>query len=447
MIAATVALALPIAACWLVLRALRLHERQHPLLTAALAVCGGVGLSSLFTFWWVLSGTRLANRFAAADAAVWGALAVAAWLARRRLPPGIRSAGPAAGRETGLLVAARVAFALLAVIASATVVEHYLAAPHGHWDAWAIWNQKARFLVRDIAHWKDMQAIGWSNPSHPFLVSLSVARLWAYGGSETTLAPALLSGLWAAAIVAAVIGGLGPERWQSWVAGAVVVAPVMFTELGAAQTADLPTALFIVATVGVVFTVAGGAGAKRGPLVAAAMLATLAAWTKNEGLLFAAVMTVVVGAWSAWHARPAAAAWWAVGLVPVGIAVVWFKLVVAPLPPEYLTESEGGGALARFFVVERHALVIETAWPLFWGWGGTFASGLLPLGVVAAVVSAVRRPAARPLLAALVLMLGGYYAVWVVSALDTAWLVRTTFDRLLMQIWPALVFIAFAPEP
>jgi hypothetical protein len=220
----------------------------------------------------------------------------------------------------------------------------------------------------------------------------------------------------------------------------------MFTELAASQTADLPVALFILAAVTLAARASADAAGDHRAMVAAALIAALAAWTKNEGLLFAVVMSAVIGGWSLWTRRPAAAAWWVAGLIPVGVAVLWFKLVVAPLPPEYLTESQGGGALGRFLVGARHALVLETAWPLFWGWGGRFAAGLLPLACIAAVASAVRRPAIRPMLAALLLMLCGYYGVWVVSALDTAWLVRTTFDRLLMQLWPALVFIAFAAD-
>lgn len=448
--APAIALLLPIAAAWLALRATRLAEGRDPLLQLALATCFGIGASSVVTFWWVVAGNELGNGFVTVDALLWMAVAAAAaWRSRAELK--FRSCAHTPQCDDDVVAShvplfVRITFGVLAVVAAATVVQHYLVAPHGHWDAWAIWNQKARFLVRDIAHWKDMQAIGWSNPSHPFLVSLSVARLWAYAGSEATLWPAMLSALWGIALVLLLLGGLGPARWQAWVAGALVMAPVMFTDLAAAQTADLPVALFIAAAVVLASGASPDGPRARGALVAAALLATIAAWTKNEGLLFAAAMTAVIGAWSVWLRRPVAAVWWVAGLIPVGIAVLWFKFVVAPLPPEYLTESADGGTLGRFLAGPRHALVLETAWPLLWSWGGRFAGGLLPLGMAAAVVSAARRPSLRPLTAVLGLMLAGYYAVWVVSALDTAWLVRTTFDRLMMQLWPALVFIALADE-
>jgi len=43
-------------------------------------------------------------------------------------------------------------------------------------------------------------------------------------------------------------------------------------------------------------------------------------------------------------------------------------------------------------------------------------------------------------------MLLGYYLVWVVSPLDTAWLVNTTFDRLMIQLWPMLVLAVFSGD-
>src|SRR5205085_6583143 len=112
----------------------------------------------------------------------------------------------------------RIAFVLVALTAAATLAVEYVRSPHGQWDAWAIWNQKARFLVRGGANWEDMMGVSWSNPGHPMLVSTSVARLWAYAGREATLIPAVLAMLFGAAIVAAVIAALDSRRQRAWIA-------------------------------------------------------------------------------------------------------------------------------------------------------------------------------------------------------------------------------------
>ena len=71
---------------------------------------------------------------------------------------------------------ARAAFvAVLALVLAAQAIE-YARAPHGQWDAWAIWNQKARFLLRGGPEdWRGMLSIAWANAGHPMLVSASVA--------------------------------------------------------------------------------------------------------------------------------------------------------------------------------------------------------------------------------------------------------------------------------
>ena len=40
-------------------------------------------------------------------------------------------------------------------------------------------------------------------------------------------------------------------------------------------------------------------------------------------------------------------------------------------------------------------------------------------------------------------MLVGYYAIYLLTHLDVEFLVSTTFDRLMVQIWPSLVLAAF----
>ena len=96
--------------------------------------------------------------------------------------------------------------------------------------------------------WTASLAVTWSAPSHPMFVSLAVARLWAYAGAELTAVPAVLSIVYGAALVALVVGALGTRTRRAWVAGAVLMAPLTFSHLVAAQTADLPLALFITAS-------------------------------------------------------------------------------------------------------------------------------------------------------------------------------------------------------
>ena len=142
-------------------------------------------------------------------------------------------------------------------------------------------------------------------------------------------------------------------------------------------------------------------------------------------------------------------AWWVVGAAPVLLTLVWFKLFVAPVPPPYLSEAPTFATLVeRFFGPERRAIVDALMWQRVSGWGGPLATGVVPLGLVAVIVVAVRRTgrSARTILAAVSLMLVGYYGIYLLTQLDVEWLVSTTFDRLMVQIWPSLVLAAFLTD-
>jgi hypothetical protein len=451
-IAALVGLVLPAAAVWLALSALRRRSLGEPfLLTAALSFSVALALSSATTYWFVALSGGLAPWHAPADALLWTSIgAVSWWTLRRGRTPPAHEAGPSSPPPPFTLSdwVARAAFGVVAAVALATVITEYQAAPHGQWDAWAIWNQKARFFFRSGGEWNRFFAIPWSNPGHPILVSLSVARLWTYAGAELTVVPALLAGAIGAAIVAGIIGALDPRRARAWIAGAVVLAPGDFPYLVAAQTADLALALFVVATFIAMrrawTTNTSGDRMGRAQLGVAGVTAAAAVWTKNEGLVFIAAATVVV----AWTTRRQArqAAWWAMGAAPVLATALWFKLGVAPaIPPEYLPQGQTtSGLFARLLSIDRHAFVASLVAPYGLRWGGPAAAGSLPIVLVAAAfAAAVRSRLSRTVMVAAAVMCASYYAVWVLSPLDTVWLVATTFDRLLMQLWPSLVLAAF----
>lgn len=444
MIAALAGFLLPVAAAWLLLGTLRSIERPLSRATrAGLALAFGIGVPGVVTFWCSVMQIELGTRFAAVDATGWTLAVAAAWWLVARPHDGV-VARRRSNRSDWLI---RLLFAAVVLVVATTVIRSYVLAPHGIWDAWAIWNQKARFISRAPAGWQAMLGISWSNPSHPFLVSLSVARLWAYAGTETTVVPALLSAAWGVGITLLVMGALDTRRWQAWAGGAAVVAPGIFGVLAAGQTADLAVAMFITAAVVLLrLALAEPAPASRPYLLLAGALGGIAAITKNEGLLFAGAATLVAIV-ALLRRRPTDLAWWFFGAIPMSVAIVWFKLVLAPVAPEYMAGGmDNGSALGRLLAADRHAQVLSLVATLALEWSGRFASGALPAALAAAIVGTTRRPGRRewPLLAIVLSMMAGYYAVWVVSPLDTPWLVRSTFDRLLMQIWPSLVIVALA---
>ena len=454
MTGALIGLFLPAVALWLAMAAWRVRGPDDSrAVGVAIAIGGGLGLASLSTIWFATAGLSAGPAFVGVDALLWLSLAsIALWRLRSRgepwWQPRVRTIDAEPLTTTDWLV--RGVFVVIVVLAGAAVMNEYLAAPHGQWDAWAVWNQKARFLLRGGADWGDVFSVSWSNPGHPMLVSASVARLWAYSGTESTLVPAGLALVFGGAAVTAVMGSLGLKHTRAWVAGSVLIAPGIVVQQVTSQQADIPVAFFIVATLVVLIGPGGALRCDRSTAGArfllAGMVGGLAAWTKNEGLFFVAVATLLVLWWALPQRRPMPLGWWTIGAAPALLTVAWLKLALAPVPPTYLMEAQTSETILGRLVGPESLAILGAFAQGCLEWGGPLAAGILPITIAGAVLVSVRHPSApaRSVVAVVVLMLVGYLGVSVLTPLDAAQLIRDTFDRFLTQLWPALVFAAFS---
>jgi hypothetical protein len=358
-------------------------------------------------------------------------------------------------RTPGIDWILRFAFGLTALIAMATVIASLRAAPHGDWDAWAIWNQHARFLFRSGGSdtWRRFLEIGWSQPDYPLLLPAAVARVWGYAGHDSTLGPALVAMAFGIASVTLVVTALDGRR--AWIAGTLMLGATTFLAQVPSLCADVPLACYIVATL----AVACGDGRQLGQSSAritalmAGATSAMAAWTKNEGIVFTLLMLIVTIAVAvrrsvvASKLRPGKPwrplVWGIAGGAPVFLAIVWFKLALAP--PSVLAEGLSLDVFAtRALDLNRHATVAALMAQHAVRWSAPFAVAVFPIVSVAAIWMAVRGgPAVRMMAAVAGLMLGSYYLAYVITPFDIAWHVSTSIDRLLVQLWPLLVLTAF----
>lgn len=76
-------------------------------------------------------------------------------------------------------------FGAVAGVAACSLALILLASPHGEWDAWSIWNLRARFLFRATEAAAPFDPLlNWSHPNYPLLVPASIAGLWTWNGGE-----------------------------------------------------------------------------------------------------------------------------------------------------------------------------------------------------------------------------------------------------------------------
>ena len=180
----------------------------------------------------------------------------------------------------GVLLAAALVDALW--LARETAAE-----PHGTWDAWAIWNVRARFFFRADHDWTNAFIASHGHPDYPLLLPLTVARFWSYVGSETTVVPRALSLAYLGGMLALTVTTLAALRgWiQGLVAGLVLLGTPQLIGHATAQDAEAPLAFWLLASCALLALRDFECASRSGLLVLAGAAAGMAAWTKNEGML------------------------------------------------------------------------------------------------------------------------------------------------------------------
>ena len=338
--------------------------------------------------------------------------------------------------------------------------------PHGKWDAWVIWNLHARFILRGGERWQDFLSSGldWTHPDYPLLAPLSVVRMWKYAGSETLYGPIVLSVLFTLALAGLLVFSLAilRSRSQGYLAGLVLMGSPYFLDMGAYQFADIPLAFFFLATLAAFFFHDRFSVRHDYPLMLAGLTAALAAWTKNEGLLFLLCVPPVRFAWIVgsigWRRALRQTAWFLAGALPVLVVIALFKLRLAPSSDIFagqglqtvidrLTDWPRYGQILAAYV--RTALTftqgIVNIREGFRFNPGVAGVALLGLYLILMGVRSHReeRPALLTALTVLIFMLIGYFGIYLITPHDLRWHLLTSLNRLFIQLWPGAIFLCF----
>ncbi len=430
-------------------------------LKASLAVGIGCGITSCVFFLWVLSSGNAHYRayFAAECALV--AVSAAVVVARARKvharPPWRPDAALSPAPRTRLLILA--AFILLMFSRIAAGLIEAVGQPSGDADAWSTWNLQARFLSRGGPNWVDLAK--YSYPHHtdyPLMLPLSVARGWHAAGIETAAVPIAIGIFFTFGTVLLLFSALSFLRnhVRAFLASAILMGTPFFILHGARQLADVPLGFFILAAT-VLFCLQDRLAVRSfAPVALAGAACGLAGWTKNEGLLFLGCM--IVARWATvalkrgWRSWLAEMPYFMAGMVPVLAIVICFKARFAPPNNLQLGQNFAGLATAsRYWYVAkefaRQALTFGH-WQEF---------GPLPLSPVPLLAGyclccgiSLRREETEGVTTsflALVLTLAGYFCVYLLTPLDLATHIRTSCDRLFLQLWPSLIFLCFMALP
>lgn len=291
---------------------------------------------------------------------------------------------------------------------------------HGQWDAWAIWNLKARFIV--TGHFRDIfsPALWWSHPNYPMLLPGLVAFGWWLTGSQATGVPAVIAGAFTFGTVALLVWSL--KGWRGWAAGIVLLSCHAFVKWGAAQYADVPLGFFVLAcevglgkqrTAGSVGTRISNHTMRRSIFLG--ICAALAASTKQEGWL-CIVAVLILYPFDVWLFA---------GMVPI-LGLTMAIRLMAPLDP---------------YSFNWHLLFAQDRWLVLGQALWTETTGPFLIPVLAVLACAWRLRQLREM-AFIGIIVSGLMLAVILSPYEIRWQISTALERLLVQVLPATLYVA-----
>lgn len=319
--------------------------------------------------------------------------------------------------------------------------------PQGTYDAWSIWNRAARFIYRDPENWSATASpqLYWAaHPDYPLLIPMNVAWGWDIVGTESQRIPQVQSALFTFASIGLMFTSIGMLRTmgQASLASIILMSTPVLLEAGYPQIADIPLSFFILASCVLMYMYFRYESPVL--LVLSGFAAGLAAWTKNEGLLF--VMTSFTGLLvvARGNFRRTLVTYLAGLAIPMAV-VLYFKLAIAP-PNDMLSMGEAS-LVDRFTEGSRFWLVGQALFKELWNYAGWPGGIVLQLAGYAFLVRLdIPAGARRGSLVVAVIVLAqilGYCIIYVLTPHDLAWHLNFSFARLIFHIYPAAIFLYF----
>lgn len=421
------------------------HLTSYRLLAFCLAVGAGFGISSCLYFCWLLYFNKPGNHLIIVES-IFAVLLLFLLVRKGSNGNDVLAINPDAQRDDKLCKLLSISFysMLLSSVLAFSILSFN--SPHGAWDACVIYNLRARFLFRGGELWREAFSplLYWPyHVDYPLLIPTTVARCWEFMGKESQAVPALIGMFFTFATVGLATTSISilKSKTQGYLAGIVILGSSNFIIHGTSQYADVPLGFFMLA-VNVLITTQDKFPRNRELSILAGLMAGFACWTKNEGALF--YLSVILGlsaanCLSAYRDSCFRNILCVVGgSLPVLILLIYFKIDLVSsndLMAGYDTSNLAD--LSRYFLIYK-SFIFDTMITL----------PLLPLLLIylffyrAVDVIELQKSIAY-LIITLSLVFTGYFLVYLLSPYNLKWHLSTSLSRLLLQLWPSIVFTIF----
>jgi hypothetical protein len=401
-------------------------------------------------FFWRAFGAQMPGAFAFLALSALSAVVLQWW--PRRAQPLAPGGAPA---RLGFI---RTVIASIILVVSATcMLNAYGAITHswraGLWDAVAIYNVRGRLFYQRYDDFPSVlkEVSRSSHPNYPLLLPGSLAAQHSFNRGYTPAAPRLTALTFVLALGALLYASLRPHvtSASASVAVAVVWGTPLIWVIGFGQMADVPVAYFLLGAVVVVGSHCGESSERRLPAILGGFFLGCLIWTKNEGLVMAAIVLAVFALfnWRRWtrvrDVPVAAIGALAAGMLPALVALWIHKRDWAPGSGVEVFFSQDW--LSRLTNWERWSRPLATVgtrlvkrdptfeWAYLWP--------VLSVGVVlASLAGRWRRVRVAQFWAMCsVAVMLSWLPIYAITPYDQTWHINSSINRLMLQVYPVLL--------
>jgi hypothetical protein len=421
-------------------------------LTISLGTCLGLGITSCAIFLWLaLIGPPDGYYFAAELSLVVILSFGAYYRIRQSADCTLKESAVNIDQNIATIIWLRNIFLILILISVGSfLLKAFFQDPHGKWDAIDTWNFRARWLFRGGADWSYAFSLRAKDGlDYPLLLTASVFRMWLIAGKELIAIPIFIAGLFTFGSYFLLFSSLALLRGrnQGYLAALFLLVSTQFLNIGTYQYADVPLAFFILGTV-FLFSLKDRYPKRSHHIIyLAGLTASCAAWTKNEGQLFLVLVIFVYFILRfrkrQWSGTLKEFASFVCGLAPVLGTLIYFKLNFA-LENTHI-RADPLEQLGTYLIDIDRYIIVGTKWinKIF-----TFNDGLVWLALAYLWISGLDRsdPVKKRVLSPIVLlllMMFGYFLVYVIYPGNPTDLLSASLRRVIIQIWLTWIFIFF----
>lgn len=303
------------------------------------------------------------------------------------------------------------------------------ASKHGLWDAWAMWNLHARYLT-SAEHWRNMfKNVENEHPDYPLGLPSIIAffsRLTA--GASDLLMPFIIGIFTTIATPALIFSEFYKKHLPvASLALFLFVYNVFYIHIGVSQYADPLLSLFFLAAM---VCIDHAAEHKKYVALSAALIGCCI-WTKNEGMILAILFAVFYAdrLFARRYIKMTIA-----GLALPVLAYILFKSCVTT--PNDMISGQGADTWTKITTRFRYQLIAEqfryNLVDNFHYLKGAFYASL--------ILYVLRRKWPHRQLILVCVCLMAYMLIYVVTPHDLEWHLKTSQNRLMLQLMPAFVY-------